>query len=227
MRPGRRASSRRYLVSSAAAVLMLAGCGTNFHPGAAAVVNDHAISESEVDNLVLAACEYSKEVRLEQGGAEPGQSMASLRSSLAAALIRFEITDEAATQLGLSVSDAKIAELTAANQIPPGLSETTRELLEGFFLDASRAQLQQAVVGAHLSDPQVTTADHITSADSDAATQYLNHFAAKQDVTVNPSYGSWDGSALVHGSGSLSDPVSTTATAAAPVADLPPSQVCG
>lgn len=216
-----------------AAVFAVAGCGVNIHPGTAAVVNGHVISQGEVDDLVLAACEYSEAVRLEQGGAEPGQSMAALRSSLAEALIQFEVTDEAARQLGLSVSDASVAKLTADSTMPPGLSDESRELLEGFFSDASRAQLQQAVVGAHLRDPKVVTAEDATPEDIDAATKYLNTFAADQDVTVNPSYGSWDGTTLVHTSGSLSDAVSTTppaddlAAAPDPVKDLPPSQVCG
>lgn len=216
-----------------ATVFAVAGCGTDIHPGAAAVVNGHVISQGEVDDLVLAACEYSESVRLGQGGAEPGQSMATLRSSLAEALIQFEIIDEAASQLGLSVSDAKIAELTSANSLPPGLSDESRDLLDDFFYSASRAQLQQAVVGAHLRDPKITTADAITPEDIEAATKYVDKFASEQDVTVNPAYGSWDGSTLVGDSGSLSDAVSTTPAAAAQsavadaVEDLPPSQVCG
>lgn len=231
MRPRRLATSRRCLVAAGMATLLLTGCGTGIRPGAAAVVNGHVISQDEVDELVLAACDYSKAVRLEQGGAEPTQSMATLRSSLAEALIQFEITNAAAAQLGLSVSDAKVAELTSANPMPPGLSRSSRDLLEEFFYKASRAQLQQAVVGAHLRDPEVTTADAVTPADLEAATKYLDSFASKQDVSVNPSYGEWDGSALVDVSGSLSDPVSTTPTpadsAADPVEGLPPSQVCG
>lgn len=231
MRPRRLAARGRYLVTGALAMLLLAGCGTGIRPGAAAVVNGHVITQDEVDDLVLAACEYSKAVRLEQGGAEPAQSMATLRSSLAEALIQFEITDAAAAQLGVSVSDAKIAQLSSGNPMPAGLSKTSRDLLEDFFYGASRAQLQQAVVGAHLRDPKITTADAVTPQDLQAATEYLDDFAKQQEVTVNPSYGSWDGSTLVDVSGSLSDPVSTSATAADPAADpvegLPPSQVCG
>lgn len=233
MRARRRPSRRSPIAVSALLGFVLAGCGTDFHPGAAAVVNGHVISESRVDDLVLAACEYSRAVRLDQGGAEPTQSMAVLRSSLAEALINFELTDEAATRLGLKVSDASIAELTSANSMPPGLSSKARDILSGFFYDASRAQLQQAVLGAHLRDPQITMTDDVTAEDIDTAAPYLERFADRQDVSVDPSYGSWDGHALVTSSGSLSDPVSTTptpdpsATGAESVADLPPSQVCG
>lgn len=115
MTPRRLATGRRCLVAGALATLLLTGCGTGIRPGAAAVVNGHVISQDEVDELVLAACDYSKAVRLEQGGAEPAQSMADLRSRLALALIQFEITNAAAAQLGLSVSEAKIGQLTSAN----------------------------------------------------------------------------------------------------------------
>ncbi len=196
------------------------------------MVNGHAITAGRVDALVLAACDYSKAVRQEQGGAEPTQSVAQLRSAITQALIQFELTGEAADQLGLSVSDAKIASLTSASTMPAGLNTDSRTLLEEFFSDSAKAQLQQAVVGAHLADPKVTTADDVSQTDLGAATPYLDKFAAKQDVSVNPSFGSWDGTTLVSGSGSLSDPVSTTpvpagSTPAAAVGDLPPSQVCG
>lgn len=220
------------LVAGSLAASLLTGCGADIHPGSAAVVNGEAISQNTVDDLVLAACDYSKAVRLEQGGAEPSQSMASLRSALAGALIQFRITDLAASELGVSVSEAKISEVTSGGTMPPGLDSESRELLDGYFYDAARAQLQQAAVGAHLADPEVTTADNVSPDNVTAATDYLNKYAARQDVSVDPSYGSWNGSELVSGSGSLSDPVSTTPAAVAgaqadAVADLPPSQVCG
>lgn len=211
--------------------LALSGCGTQFHPGQAAIVDGDAISASHVDDLVLAACDYSEQVRVEQGGAEPTQSMASLRFGLMQALIQFDITDEAARQLGLSVSDAKIAEVASTSTMPPGLSSSSESLLKQFFSDSAKAQLQQAVIGAHLRDPKVTTADSVNQSDVQAAAPYLKKFAAKQDVIVDPSFGRWNGTTLVSASGSLSDPVSTTPPAVGgpspAVADLPPSQVCG
>lgn len=211
--------------------LALSGCGTKFHPGQAAIVDGDAISASHVDDLVLAACDYSERVRVEQGGAEPTQSIASLRFGLMQALIQFDITDAAARQLGLSVSDAKIAEAASTTTMPPGLSSSSESLLKQFFSDSAKAQLQLAVIGAHLRDPKVTSADSVNSSDMQAATPYLKKFAAKQEVTVDPSFGRWNGTTLVSASGSLSDPVSTTPPSpggpSPAVADLPPSQVCG
>lgn len=212
--------------------MTLAGCGTRFHPGDAAVVDGTAITASSIDDLVLAACDYSRQVRLSQGGAVPTQSTASLRSNLAKALIQFEITDRAAAKLGVTVSDARIAQLAGTTSLPAGVSGTTKSLLTQFFHDSAKAQLQQAVIGAHLRDPSITTAEAVTQSDLSAAAPYLAKFAAKQDVSVDPSFGRWDGTKLIAASGSLSDPVSATPTpvtgnSASAVKDLPHSQVCG
>ena len=78
-----------------------------------------------------------------------------------------------------------------------------------------------------------------SSADTEAgdaqdADAYVSDYFSASDVVINPAYGSWDGSNVTQGSGSLSDPVSSVARAALPKADgttdvatLPPSQVCG
>jgi hypothetical protein len=220
---------RRFAAVSALLVVALTACGANFHPGEAAIVNGQGISASSIDNLVLAACDYSEQARLSQGGAEPTQSMANLRFSITQALIHFVITNEAASRLGLTVSDAKIASVAGSTSVPEGVSPTSRSLITKFFSDAAKAQLQQAAIGAHLRDPKVTTADAVTKKDLQAAAPYLDKFATQQHVVVDPSFGKWNGTALVQASGSLSDPVSAAAgsSSATAVKDLPPSQVCG
>jgi hypothetical protein len=221
---------RRFAGLAAVLVVVLTGCGANFHPGEAAIVDGTGISSGSVDDLVLAACDYSKQGRVSQGGAVPTQSMARLRFSITQALIQFILNDKAARQLGVTVSDAKIAAVAGAATMPRGVSASTRKLLTTFFHESARAQLQQAVIGAHLRDPKITTADAVTQDDLKAAAPYLKKFAAKQHVVVDPSYGRWNGTALVAASGSLSVPVSVKpggTDAATAVKDLPPSQVCG
>jgi SurA-like N-terminal domain len=217
---------------AAVLVLVLTGCSTTFHPGTAAMVDGEGIAPSSIDNLVLAACDYAKQARLSQGGAAPTQSMATLRFGITQALIQFALLDKAAEQLGLTVSDAKVASVASATRMPPGLSASSRSLLARFFSESAKAQLQQAVIGAHLRDPKITTADSVSQDDLKTAAPYVKKFAAKQHVVVDPSYGRWNGTTLVAASGSLSDPVSVTPTppganSADAVTDLPPSQVCG
>ena len=50
-------------VGLGAAVLALAGCSTDFHPGSAAVVNDTAITQGQVDDITDAACAYTAALR--------------------------------------------------------------------------------------------------------------------------------------------------------------------
>jgi hypothetical protein len=219
---------------AAAGALLLSGC--TVHPGSAAVVNGQSISESRIDDLVLAACNFSERLREQSGGTSATTSMAYLRTFLLNDLINFRISNEAAAQLGLTVSPAKIASVTGSEQIPPGLSSKDHDLMEQYFRDAALSQIQLAVIGAHLKDPSVTDADKVTQSDqTPAAKAWLARFTAKQDVSINPAYGTWDGQKLVDGQGSLSAPasgdakhwMSLRAAAGNSVEGLPPSQVCG
>jgi hypothetical protein len=229
----------RTVVAALAAVGALALSGCDVHPGTAAVVNDQSISEGHVDDLVLAACDFSKVQRLQTGGTEPSTSMAYLRNVLLQNLISFKITHEAATNRHLTVSEAKIAEASQGQSIPAGVSADDRDLLNQFFVDSARWELEQAVIGANLKDPSVTNADNVTSSNVQGFVQraqaFLTRFTENQHVVVNPAYGSWNGQTLEDSNGSLSAPASSSAlklvqlrlAASSSVEGLPPSQVCG
>lgn len=227
--------SRKRYAAGLAVVAALALSGCTMHPGSAAVVNGDNISQSHIDNLVLAACSYQEAGRKQQGGAKPSTSMAYLRHVFVQDLISFQISNKAANQMGLTVSPAAIAKVTSSQKIPPGLSSSDQKLLTQFFYDSAKAQLQQATIGAHIKDPSVTNADNVSSADITAAQKYLTAFTAKQSVTVSPANGSWNGQTVQAGNGSLSAPASTVAKRweqleqnnAQNVTGLPPSQVCG
>jgi hypothetical protein len=165
--------------------------------------------------------------------------MAFLRNFLLKNLITFKITQEAAAANHLTVSPAKVAQASGGEPLPLSMSEKDRELLRQFFIDSARSELEQAVIGAHLEDGSVTNADGITSKNvnkyvSESA-KYLTPFTRKVDVTVNPAYGTWNGTTLVDDEGSLSAPASRVAknwialrkANGTSVAGLPPSQVCG
>ncbi len=225
----RRPRVPRVVALAGFAVATVIGCGTDLHPGAAAVVNGTTFSQSRVDDLVQAVCSFTKIQREQTGGTEPTATLAQARTSLSSALISFELTDLAAAQLGVTVKDSAVANAAAGNPVPEELDEADAELLQGFFEDSARFQLQQTAIGAHLEDPSVTTAAVTDEADAARAQGYLRKFAANQEVTVSPAYGAWNGSFVARRSGSLSDPVSETAKRLTrqSAADLPPSQVCG
>ncbi len=223
-------------VATAVAVLATSGCGTDLRPGVAASVNEETITESTIDDLTEAICAFNEIQRKEQGLPQPGQSVQELRASLVESLIILEITDQAAEERGVTVSDALVSKIAAGTVIPDDLAADHRALLEEFLKERTLQALQQGAIGANLEDPAVTTADKIDQSDVTAANSYLKKFAEQQDVEVSPRYGEWNGVRLEFGTGSLSDPVSTTpAPTPPPGQPAPPeptftppaSQLCG
>lgn len=210
---------------------LLAGCGSNLHPGAAANVNGSVLSQSEVDDIVGAACRY---ITLQnQASTTPQQfSVSQLRATVTSSLISFDLLDGAVDDLGLTIRDADVEALAAQSTLPEGLSSSDSALLDEFFTDAAQSEVTQETVGAHLKDSSVTDSGDATSDDVGASTDYVKKYFGEQDVTVNPGYGTWDGTTVNQSAGSLSDPVSDAAKQALPAdgqTDLsgrPAAQVC-
>jgi hypothetical protein len=230
--------SRRYGIAVAASVGALAMSGCTFHPGQAAVVNGSDISQSTVDDLVQAGCGFFKAQRVQTGSGQPATSTAFLRTLFTENLISFKIIDKAASRLHLTVSPAAIAKASAGQSLPTGLQGEDRTRLKSFFEMSTRADLQQAVIGAHLKDPSVTNADHVVASQIADSRAYLKAFTLKQQVSVNPAYGTWSHGRVIDSDGSLSAAESTPArtwlklrsansAGTGGVAGLPPSQVCG
>ena len=202
------------------------------------MVNGSNISQSTVDDLVKAGCGFFEASRAETGGGEP-TSTAFLRNLFTQSLISFKIIDKAADQMNLTVSKAQIADKGSGQTIPKGLQGEDRERLQNFFMLSTRSDLQRAVIGAHLKDPSVTNADHVTQSQIEDSTKFLKAFTLKQDVSVNPAYGTWSEGELLNTDGSLSAAQSPAAKkwlnlreqtsngSSDGVAGLPPSQVCG
>ncbi|MGH3504379.1 MAG: SurA N-terminal domain-containing protein, partial [Nocardioidaceae bacterium] len=230
----RRHKRSRITALAALTILAVSACGSNMHPGAAAVVDDTTISQGKVDDLVLAACDFTRLQRLKQGGAQPSLSVSGLRSNITGSLISYAVAHKAADHLHLSISDSKVGQLMQAQKLPKGLSTSDHELLKEFFTANTRSQVQQAVIAEHLKDPSVTSDANVQLSDAQAAADYMKKFTKKQDVVVNPSYGTWSGTSIDSSSGSLSSPVSSAAKAWAqadgsmqPGPNTPSSQTCG
>jgi SurA N-terminal domain len=231
--------TRRHGIAIAAFVGAIAVSGCTFHPGQAAVVNGSDISQSTVDDLVQAGCSFFKASREESGGGEPATSRSFLRNLFTQNLITFKIIDKAATQMGLTVSPAAIAKNSVEPTLPKGLQGTDRELFDDFFVQATRSELQQAAIGAHLKDPSVTNADNVQQSQIADSRAYLKAFTLKQKVSLNPAYGTWSHGQVLDSDGSLSAAQSAVARkwlklreanadgSGSGVVGLPPSQVCG
>lgn len=219
----RRGPRRRALVTAAAAIaggLMLSSCGADLHPGTVATVDGVDISRNSVDDLVEAACHYI--AKQSEGGDSAELTVSTVRANVAGAEVAFRLVDSAATDLGLTVRDSDVQAIASQTPDPEGLSDSDTDLLKTFFYDSARAQLQQATIGAHLTDETVTTSagvslDSITDSD-----EYIRDYFKDADIDVNPIYGVWSGTDISAESGSLSRPVSARAQALSPAeADAP------
>lgn len=230
---------KRHGIAVAAFVGALVMSGCSFHPGQAAVVNGTNISENTIDDLVQAGCSFFEASRKASasGGAVPATSTAYLRHLFTLNLINFAIIDKAASELHLTVSPAVIAKDTGGQTLPAGLQGADRDRIRSFFEMSTRADVLKALIGAHLKDPSVTNADNVNPNQIKDSLRYLRAFTLKQQVSVNPAYGTWSNGQLLDTDGSLSAAQSSTArrwltirgqaSSSADVSGLPPSQVCG
>jgi len=230
--------TRRLGIAVAGCVGVIALSGCSMHPGQAAVVNGSDISQGSVDDLVHAGCNFFA-VQRAQSGEGTATPISFLRNLFTQNLISFKIIDKAAAQMHLTVSPAIVAEKSQNQSLPAGMNPEDRRRLREFLLRSTRADLQQAVIGAHLKDPSVTNADNVTEDQIDDAKPYLKQFTLKQHVSVNPAYGTWRHGELLDTDGSLSAAQSAPARrwlekrqansdgSGDGVEGLPPSQVCG
>jgi hypothetical protein len=232
-RGGRTSRAAVAVVLALLGLSALSGCSSHLTPGVAATIDGDSISQGRVDSIVKAACAYTA-ASASDSQAPPRVSLANLRSAITGALVQFAVIDRAASDMKVSVDQATIAQAASQNTIPPGLKPVDRDALKGFFYDLGKSTEQTQVIGAHLSDPTITSSRQVHGDTSKQANKYLATYATKQEVRVNPAYGTWNGKSVVGGSGSLSDPVSDLAKASetaasnsqANTSSLPSSQVC-
>jgi hypothetical protein len=209
----RRAGTRLRAAGLVGAALLsltaISGCGTGFSPGSAATINGTTISQDQVDSIVSGACAFTAASSDGSTGTTP-TSLASLRATVTQALIQFNVTDAVTKAMKLSVSQAAITQ-AIPNQVPSGLGKADTAALKSFFYDYAKSSSQAQLIGAHLVDSSITTSEQVEKNESSVASTYLGKYAAKQDITVNPAYGRWNGASVVGGSSSLSDAVSSSA----------------
>jgi hypothetical protein len=228
------AARRRVLPAAALALvaaLGLSSCGTDLHPGIAARVDGTTISEGHVDDLTHAICSYVAAANA-QGSSQQGQlPISAIRSQTALGdLIYMQLMESLADSRDLTARPSDIQAAADQTPVPDGLSEADSATLRDFFYDFWKAQVQQSTLAANLRDPSQTTSEGVTAGAISGSEPVLQDWSEKADVEVNPAYGAWDGTQMKPGSGSLSDPVSSEATAVAAGKDvsiLPANQVCG
>lgn len=177
-----------------AGVPLLSACGSEAHPGAAAVVGGQRITVAQLENRV-------GEVRDAQRAASPdeksyaqavGQSGGLSRFTLQS-MVRDQVLERAAKDAGVSVSRAEVERMRAGFARQAGGDKALQ-----------KAWLQQnAVAPARLDDSlrtevaaqklyQALGADPQTQEGQAAFWKALSTAAKKMKVDVNPRYGTWD-----------------------------------
>ena len=228
-------SFRRYAVAalSVAAIAAVSGCGTDVHPGQAAVVDGTRISMSDADSFSDDFCELYRPILKQQKSA---LSMATVRALALDVLVRDELVHQYAEDRGWTppASYRKavdgIDDQVEQFQIAAKDVETFRTVREAEeYANWVYAKAGEEKLGAG-GDPQAAL---------DEGRKILTAYADDADVTLDPRFGTVSAEGQYFPStGGLSVPVTTLAKGGANPADpqsgdtsyvdsLPANQKCG
>ncbi len=199
----------RRVVALGTALLLsvsLAACGDGVGPGVAAQLDDQTITVNEVDDLARVIC------ATQQGqGAEAGASpTAAVRALALNVLLGIEV-GEGVGDLDSVDQQAVSQSVQAAAEARQLVDEDDRELFDQVVADSTRAQLavnQAAAAALQASGGDPTDQNALAAAAAKLQTDYLD----KAGVEVSTRFGRIDNGQLIAGDGSLSVPVSATAT---------------
>ncbi len=195
----------RAAAAAAGAVVLLAGCASGTHPGAAASVGDTEISLGRLDDVVTA-------VTKAQG--QPISPTSALQL-----MINAELSRQVAEQRSVSVSDAEVA--SAVKQVIPDaalLDKFEKDPVANDFLrDFTRGQIDLVKIGgaSGITDPAAREA-------AQKGARIITEAAGTIGVDVNPRYGRWTGDKIDATSGSLSTPFQQAANQAQNTGEQPP-----
>ncbi|MGW7412526.1 SurA N-terminal domain-containing protein [Streptomyces sp. NPDC054863] len=187
-----RSRTRTTLLLSAgllAAVPVLTACGSQAHPGAAALVGGERIETSSVQNQV-------KDVRAAQAKAPQATQLISSTGQMSRAKLHSmlfgKVVERAAADAGVEVSRKEIQQARAAAvQQAQGEKKLGEMLVQrGIAPD----QIEQAVREEILLN-KIAAANRASLSTPDGqakVTKVLAEASKALKITVNPRYGSWD-----------------------------------
>ncbi|MFH8567354.1 SurA N-terminal domain-containing protein [Streptomyces sp. NPDC017993] len=192
-------------LAALAAAPLLAACGTDAHPGAAAVVDGKRITVSQLQAKV-------RDVREAQGKSPQGGQMISSTGRLSLATLNGMIFDEvlerAAQDAGVEVTRRDIQKWRAAAEKRAGGAERLQALwlqqaIAPDEIDAMvRNQLLLDGVAEHLG------ADRGQPQGQQKLAQTLSKTSRSMGIDVNPRFGTWDDQEVILGE--TKDPWITT-----------------
>jgi hypothetical protein len=220
----------RGVVVAGVAALAMSACSA--HPGSAALVGSERLSDSRVDDVAAALCAA-------QGGGQQttqAQELASraARQGALDVMISSSLSQQFGASQGVEPDQEQVASALSANQSTiSALPKSERSVFTRTLRDYAEGQLMLIDIGTRELVKAGTAKPSQEQAIAEG-TKLRDAWVAKNaKVKVDPRFGSYTAKGLVGRSGSLSVPVSSTATAGAKstpstswVSSLPASQKC-
>ena len=204
-------------LAAAGAVLLLAGCGSSVHPGAAAVVDGTTISMSRADDVAAVYCKLSL-LSAPEGQPIPN---ADVRRQAVTDLVVAVVADDMAEDADLTpnpssyeVSPAQRDEI--ARSFP---DDELDEVVETINDSQRTFAIAELIGGREIDDP-----DAATQQLQEEGLQLIQAELERRDVEFDPRYGIGDDLRQTAATGSLSVPVE--APEASDPKELPATQQC-
>ncbi|MFD5970654.1 SurA N-terminal domain-containing protein [Streptomyces sp. NPDC058783] len=189
-RRSRRRSALLLTAAIAAAAPLLAACGNDAHPGAAAVVGDQRITVAQLENRV-------DEVREAQRAAVPDDTQyqqvvartGTLTRDTLHAMVLDRVLHRAAQDAGVTVSRKEVQGMRGGLEDQAGSPEQLEtvwlqqyNVAPGRLDDNLRVQLEAQKLAQSLG----------TDTSRPEFWQALSEASKKLDIDLNPRYGAWD-----------------------------------
>jgi hypothetical protein len=185
----RRLRAAQVVGAGLASVLLLGGCAAGTHPGAAATIGDKEISVTDLDKSTAA-------IQSAVGGQQQIAPAAVLKI-----LVNNELAAQVLDQRSIKVSEAEIVpamKVVVDQSLYPkfAANPVTSDFLRAAAL-AVVGQIKLAGGTGSVTDPNAQQL-------SPEGAKLVEEASKNITVDIAPRYGSWDGTQLKDGSGSLS-----------------------
>jgi hypothetical protein len=215
-----------FAAASAAAALLLAGCGSA-SPGDAAVVGPDTIPVSQVDDVATALCSANA------SGSQQQLATRQARQGALSVLIQTALADQLGAKQRVQADPAQVSAALDQNAatiqaLPPDERPAFRSALQDYV--EGQLMVREAGRKALQANGAATVTDQRAQA---AGAALLQRYAKTVDISVDPRFGTFEQGDLKAGSGSLSVPVSARAAdgsssnpSASWVSGLPVNQKC-
>lgn len=213
MSTSRRLRATQVVGAGLASVLLLGGCAAGTHPGAAATIGDNEISVSDLDKSTAA-------IQSAVGGQQPIAPAAVLKI-----LVNNEVAAQVLDQRSIKVSDA---EIEPAMKVVVDQSLYPKFAANPVTNDFLRAAARAVVGQIKLAGGSGSVTEPNAQQQSTEGAKLIEEASKNITVDIAPRYGTWDGTQLKEGSGSLSklSPQSSP-TPTAPQGEQPPAEPQG